>query len=170
MPHEIVYPAGCRAVTDDLGPDELIRRLKTKFKIEKTSTTPRHAPSDDISRAMEIMYDFMEESEDGQKPAMAHITKALEDFSGITFFTSEQHVDAQKTRVKTDNIDITELYLPDQYKYRKIVVVFDEYDDPNNIKTSEHQHRYKHFAPQFRIDETTPIYGNQKRLLSNSQN
>lgn len=29
MPHEIVYPQGCRPVTDDLGPDELIRRLKT---------------------------------------------------------------------------------------------------------------------------------------------
>lgn len=28
MPHEIVYPQGCRPVTDDLGPDELIRRLK----------------------------------------------------------------------------------------------------------------------------------------------
>ncbi|KAL7294326.1 hypothetical protein TKK_0012336 [Trichogramma kaykai] len=26
---EIVYPSGCRPVTDDLGPDELIRRLKT---------------------------------------------------------------------------------------------------------------------------------------------
>ncbi|XP_003426788.1 sister chromatid cohesion protein PDS5 homolog B isoform X2 [Nasonia vitripennis] len=26
---EIVYPQGCRPVTDDLGPDELIRRLKT---------------------------------------------------------------------------------------------------------------------------------------------
>uniref|UniRef100_A0A1B6DQW8 Uncharacterized protein n=1 Tax=Clastoptera arizonana TaxID=38151 RepID=A0A1B6DQW8_9HEMI len=29
MPHEIVYPQGCRPVTDDLGADELIRRLKT---------------------------------------------------------------------------------------------------------------------------------------------
>ncbi|XP_049833683.1 sister chromatid cohesion protein PDS5 homolog B-B isoform X1 [Schistocerca gregaria] len=29
MPHDIVYPQGCRPVTDDLGPDELIRRLKT---------------------------------------------------------------------------------------------------------------------------------------------
>ncbi|XP_014279866.1 sister chromatid cohesion protein PDS5 homolog B-B isoform X2 [Halyomorpha halys] len=29
MPHEIVYPQGCRPVTEDLGPDELIRRLKT---------------------------------------------------------------------------------------------------------------------------------------------
>jgi hypothetical protein len=28
MPHDIVYPQGCRPVTDDLGPDELIRRLK----------------------------------------------------------------------------------------------------------------------------------------------
>ncbi|KAK3923322.1 Sister chromatid cohesion protein PDS5-like protein B [Frankliniella fusca] len=28
-PHEIVYPQGCRPVSDDLGPDELIRRLKT---------------------------------------------------------------------------------------------------------------------------------------------
>ncbi|KAJ3648585.1 hypothetical protein Zmor_020378 [Zophobas morio] len=26
---EIVYPAGCRPISDDLGPDELIRRLKT---------------------------------------------------------------------------------------------------------------------------------------------
>lgn len=25
---EIVYPQGCRSVTEDLGPDELIRRLK----------------------------------------------------------------------------------------------------------------------------------------------
>jgi hypothetical protein len=24
----MIYPAGCRPVTDDLGPDELIRRLK----------------------------------------------------------------------------------------------------------------------------------------------
>lgn len=31
MPHEIVYPQGCRPVTDDLGPDELIRRLKVKI-------------------------------------------------------------------------------------------------------------------------------------------
>ncbi|KAK7793042.1 hypothetical protein R5R35_004471 [Gryllus longicercus] len=29
MPLDIVYPQGCRPVTDDLGPDELIRRLKT---------------------------------------------------------------------------------------------------------------------------------------------
>ncbi|XP_063218306.1 sister chromatid cohesion protein PDS5 homolog B isoform X2 [Bacillus rossius redtenbacheri] len=29
MPHDIVYPQGCRPVTDDLGSDELIRRLKT---------------------------------------------------------------------------------------------------------------------------------------------
>ena len=42
--------------------------------------------------------------------------------------------------------------------------------DPNNIKTSEYQRRYKHFAPQFRIDETTPIYGHQERFLSNLQN
>lgn len=27
-PHDIVYPQGCRPVSDDLGPDELIRRLK----------------------------------------------------------------------------------------------------------------------------------------------
>jgi len=26
---EIVYPPGCRPISDDLGPDELIRRLKT---------------------------------------------------------------------------------------------------------------------------------------------
>lgn len=25
---EIVYPQGCRPITDDLGPDELVRRLK----------------------------------------------------------------------------------------------------------------------------------------------
>jgi sister-chromatid-cohesion protein PDS5 len=25
---EIIYPAGCRSVTEDLGADELIRRLK----------------------------------------------------------------------------------------------------------------------------------------------
>ncbi|XP_034247341.1 sister chromatid cohesion protein PDS5 homolog B [Thrips palmi] len=29
MSPDIVYPQGCRAVSDDLGPDELIRRLKT---------------------------------------------------------------------------------------------------------------------------------------------
>ncbi|XP_039299402.1 sister chromatid cohesion protein PDS5 homolog B [Nilaparvata lugens] len=29
MPHEIVYPQGCRPVDDSLGADELIRRLKT---------------------------------------------------------------------------------------------------------------------------------------------
>lgn len=27
---EIIYPAGCRSVTEDLGPDELIRRLKVQ--------------------------------------------------------------------------------------------------------------------------------------------
>lgn len=32
MPHEIVYPQGCKPVTDELGPDELIRRLKVSFK------------------------------------------------------------------------------------------------------------------------------------------
>lgn len=34
MPHEIVYPQGCRPVTDDLGADELIRRLKVIFSIK----------------------------------------------------------------------------------------------------------------------------------------
>ncbi|XP_014241753.1 sister chromatid cohesion protein PDS5 homolog B-B isoform X2 [Cimex lectularius] len=29
MPHDIVYPQGCRPVSEDLGADELIRRLKT---------------------------------------------------------------------------------------------------------------------------------------------
>lgn len=28
MPHEIVYPQGCRPVNEELGSDELIRRLK----------------------------------------------------------------------------------------------------------------------------------------------
>jgi len=28
MQEDMTYPAGCRPVTDDLGPDELIRRLK----------------------------------------------------------------------------------------------------------------------------------------------
>lgn len=28
----MIYPAGCRPVTDDLGPDELIRRLKVNLK------------------------------------------------------------------------------------------------------------------------------------------
>ena len=37
-----------------------------KFKKGKTFTTPGRAPSDDISQAMEIIYDFMEESEDSQ--------------------------------------------------------------------------------------------------------
>lgn len=27
---EIIYPQGCRSVTEDLGPDELIRRLKVR--------------------------------------------------------------------------------------------------------------------------------------------
>jgi len=27
---EIIYPQGCRSVTEDLGPDELIRRLKVQ--------------------------------------------------------------------------------------------------------------------------------------------
>lgn len=30
---EIVYPQGCRPITDDLGPDELVRRLKVCFGI-----------------------------------------------------------------------------------------------------------------------------------------
>lgn len=29
---EIVYPQGCRPITDDLGPDELVRRLKVCFE------------------------------------------------------------------------------------------------------------------------------------------
>lgn len=29
---EIIYPQGCRSVTEDLGPDELIRRLKVLLK------------------------------------------------------------------------------------------------------------------------------------------
>lgn len=33
---EIVYPQGCRSVTEDLGPDELIRRLKV-YLIHKYS-------------------------------------------------------------------------------------------------------------------------------------
>lgn len=28
MPHEIVYPQGCRPINEELGSDELIRRLK----------------------------------------------------------------------------------------------------------------------------------------------
>lgn len=29
---EIIYPQGCRSVTEDLGPDELIRRLKVQLE------------------------------------------------------------------------------------------------------------------------------------------
>lgn len=28
MPHDIIYPQGCRPISEDLGADELIRRLK----------------------------------------------------------------------------------------------------------------------------------------------
>lgn len=31
MQEDMTYPAGCRPVTDDLGPDELIRRLKVNL-------------------------------------------------------------------------------------------------------------------------------------------
>lgn len=31
MPQGIVYPQGCRPVQEDLGADELIRRLKVKI-------------------------------------------------------------------------------------------------------------------------------------------
>lgn len=31
MQEDMVYPTGCRPVTDDLGPDELIRRLKVYY-------------------------------------------------------------------------------------------------------------------------------------------
>ena len=44
-----------------------------------------------------------------RKQAMSHSTQALEDFSGITFLTSEQYVNARETRVKRDNSDITKL-------------------------------------------------------------
>lgn len=30
---EIVYPHGCRPITDDLGPDELVRRLKARYLV-----------------------------------------------------------------------------------------------------------------------------------------
>jgi len=35
MQEDMTYPAGCRPVTDDLGPDELIRRLKVYYFIIK---------------------------------------------------------------------------------------------------------------------------------------
>lgn len=34
---EIVYPQGCRPITDDLGPDELVRRLKVCVIKESTN-------------------------------------------------------------------------------------------------------------------------------------
>lgn len=40
MQEEMIYPAGCRPVTDDLGPDELIRRLKVPIlKLSKKFIT-----------------------------------------------------------------------------------------------------------------------------------
>lgn len=32
---EVVYPPGCRPVTEDLGPDEMIRRLKVSYYLPK---------------------------------------------------------------------------------------------------------------------------------------
>lgn len=43
------------------------------------------------------------------KPALSLITEAIEDFSGIAFFTSEQHVDARESRIKRDSCDIMKL-------------------------------------------------------------
>lgn len=34
MQEDMVYPSGCRPVTDDLGPDELIRRLKVYYLLK----------------------------------------------------------------------------------------------------------------------------------------
>lgn len=34
MQEDMTYPAGCRPVTEDLGPDELIRRLKVYYGIQ----------------------------------------------------------------------------------------------------------------------------------------
>lgn len=44
-----------------------------------------------------------------RKPAMALITASMEDFSGITFISSEQHVDARDSRIKRDDGDIQKL-------------------------------------------------------------
>ena len=44
---------------------------------------------------------------------------------------------SSRTYADVCNSDVQ--YLTDQYKYRKIVVAFNGYDNTNNIKISEHQ-------------------------------
>jgi len=39
---EIIYPQGCRSVTEDLGPDELIRRLKVQSDIPAVINNALH--------------------------------------------------------------------------------------------------------------------------------
>ena len=40
-----------------------------------------------------------------RKPAMSLMLEAIEDFSGIAFWTSDQHVDAHESRIKRDYKD-----------------------------------------------------------------
>ena len=37
-----------------------------------------------------------------RKPAMSFVSEAIEDFSGVSFWTSNQHVDARECRKKRD--------------------------------------------------------------------
>ena len=41
-----------------------------------------------------------------RKPPMSLISEAIEDFSGVTFWTSDQHVDARERRIKKDYKDV----------------------------------------------------------------
>lgn len=43
------------------------------------------------------------------KPVFSDIVESLEDFSGVHFFSSEQHVDARDSRVKRDEQDVEKL-------------------------------------------------------------
>ncbi|MCL4115786.1 UNVERIFIED_CONTAM: hypothetical protein GTU68_048938, partial [Idotea baltica] len=54
----IIYPAGCRHVTEDLGPDELIRRLKTLAHTLQSMGQDDGAYQEYIPLAMHIADDF----------------------------------------------------------------------------------------------------------------
>ena len=41
-----------------------------------------------------------------RKPAMLLIPEAVEHFSGVTFWTSDQHVNARESRIKRDYKDV----------------------------------------------------------------
>ena len=41
-----------------------------------------------------------------RKPPISLISEAIEDFSGVTFWTSDQHVDARESRIKRDYKDV----------------------------------------------------------------